>query len=75
MLSTIDNPFNPYTNYDQWDAYDRGHGYHTSAYLSRVLASLPSPPPPLPPPTLGEAIEVVLRQNVGGIYVKIFEKK
>ena len=37
MLSTSDNPFNPYTDWDQWYAFDVAAGYHTSAYLARIV--------------------------------------
>jgi hypothetical protein len=37
MLTTTDNPYSPYDQWDQWDAFDRGRGYHTCAYLARVL--------------------------------------
>lgn len=36
-LTTIDNPFNPFTQPDEWSAFDRQKGYHTYAYLGRLI--------------------------------------
>ena len=37
MLTTVDNPFSPFDQWEQWDAFDRGMGYHSCAYLARVI--------------------------------------
>lgn len=37
MLSTKDNPYNPFTHWDAWLAWDMMAGYHTNAYLARVV--------------------------------------
>ena len=37
MLTTTDNPFNPHTQFDQWNQWDQESGYHTCAYLARVV--------------------------------------
>ncbi len=39
MLTTIDNPFNPWVDYDGWYAYDERMGYHTCAYMARLITS------------------------------------
>jgi hypothetical protein len=39
MVTTVDNPFDPFTQFDEWYAYDERSGYHTTAYLARVLTT------------------------------------
>lgn len=37
MLTTADNPYNPFTQFDEWYAFDEEKGYHTCAYLARIV--------------------------------------
>ena len=37
MISTVDNPFNPFDEFEKWDTWDRSRGYHSCAYLARVV--------------------------------------
>jgi hypothetical protein len=37
MLTTVDNPYDPHTQFVDWDTWDRSKGYHTLAYLGRVV--------------------------------------
>jgi hypothetical protein len=39
LLTTIDNPFNPHLQFDAWHQWDQANGYHTLAYLGRVIVT------------------------------------
>ena len=74
MLTTSDNPFNPYTQWDEWYAYDTGAGYHTSAYLARVVRSSDELSESDQSLAIKEAIDDILEYNVTGNYIKAYEK-
>ena len=38
-ITTIDNPYDPFTQFDEWFAFDESKGYHTCAYLARIIRS------------------------------------
>lgn len=71
MLTTTDNPWNPWDNYDEWDVYDQTMGYHTSAFLARVMAFSFDLSEPDQDRAITEAIDEIVRENVLGIYIKI----
>lgn len=75
MLSTSDNPFNPYTHWDEWWAFDVGAGYHTSAYLARVVRSSDELSPYDQSLAIKEAIDEILEYNLTGNYIKVPEPK
>lgn len=74
MLTTSDNPFNPYTQWDEWYAFDAAAGYHTPAYLARVVRSSDELSESDQSLAIKEAIDEVLEFNVTGNYVKAYEK-
>jgi hypothetical protein len=37
VLTTMDNPYNPKTDYPKWKQWDEESGYHTEAFLARLL--------------------------------------
>lgn len=37
MITTEDNPFDPFEDFNQWYLYDEEKGYHTCAYLGRIV--------------------------------------
>jgi len=39
MITTVDNPYDPFTEFDKWYTWDTSKGYHSSAYLARVVVS------------------------------------
>lgn len=73
MLTTVDNPFDPFTEFDQWYAFDEAAGYHTSAYLGRVLKSSENLSDADQDQALEDAIDEIVTENVLGIYRKVEE--
>jgi hypothetical protein len=39
MITTVDNPFDPFTQWEEWYAFDERAGYHTTAFVARVLTT------------------------------------
>lgn len=74
MLSTSDNPFNPYTQWDEWYAFDVAAGYHTSAYLARIVRSSDELSESDQSLAIKEAIDEILEYNLTGNYIKVYEK-
>lgn len=75
MLTTSDNPFNPYTHWDEWYAYDVGAGYHTPAYLARIVRSSDELSESDQSLAIKDAIDEILAYNLTGNYVKAYENK
>lgn len=75
MLTTSDNPFNPYTQWDEWYAFDVAAGYHTSAYLARIVRSSDELSESDQSLAIKDAIDEILEFNVTGNYVKAYEKE
>lgn len=71
MLTTVDNPFNPHTHFNEWFAYDAQLGYHTSSFLARVVSTSDDLPEPLQREAINEAIDLIVRENVLGLYRKV----
>ena len=74
MLTTSDNPFNPYTHWDEWYAFDVAAGYHTSAYLARIVRSSDELSESDQSLAIKEAIDEILEYNLTGNYIKVYEK-
>lgn len=71
MLTTVDNPWNPFTDFDEWNTYDMRMGYHTMAFLARVVWTsheLSSADESL---AIEQGIEEIARENVLGLYRKV----
>lgn len=71
MLTTIDNPFNPVTEFDPWYQFDTQAGYHTSAYLARVLSTSDEMSETDQDLALEQAIDEIIRENILGIYRRV----
>lgn len=75
MLSTEDNPFNPYTQWEQWYAFDETAGYHTSAYLARVVVSSSELSEADQDLAISDAIDEIIDLNLTGNYIKVYRPK
>lgn len=71
MLTTVDNPFDPFTHYEEWDAWDRAAGYHTSAFLARIVRTSEDLSEADQSQALEQGIEEIVRENVLGVYKKV----
>lgn len=71
MLTTVDNPFDPFTEWDAWYTFDVGHGYHTLAYLARIVRSSDELSEADQSQAIEDAIDEILEFNVSGMYRKV----
>ncbi|QPL14733.1 hypothetical protein SEA_SCHWARTZ33_88 [Gordonia phage Schwartz33] len=71
MLSTSDNPFNPFTEWQQWFAFDAREGYHTPAYLARVVRTSNELSEADQQIALNDGIDEILQFNLTGNYIKV----
>lgn len=71
MLTTVDNPYNPYTEFDQWFNWDERAGYHTTAFLGRIVRTSPDLSPADYDKAVEDAIDEIVRENVQGNYRKV----
>lgn len=73
MLTTVDNPFSPFTEWDAWYAYDEQHGYHTTAYLARIVRTSNDLSQANQDTAIDNAIDEIVQMNVNGLYKKVAE--
>jgi hypothetical protein len=71
MLTTIDNPYNPLTHFDEWRTFDEEKGYHTCAYLARIVKTSDELSDTDEDLAIEQAIDEIVRLNVLGIYKKV----
>lgn len=71
MLTTVDNPFDPFTQFDEWYAYDENAGYHTSAFLARIVKSSDELSEADQSVAIENAIDEVVLINSLGLYRKV----
>lgn len=71
MLTTVDNPYNPFEEFDMWNEYDTASGYHTLAFLARVVSTSHN----ISDADYNLAIELAMfeieKENVLGIYRRV----
>lgn len=71
MITTTDNPFNPFDDFDKWYAWDESNGYHTCAYLDRVLKTCSEFGDEDQNNDITKAIDEIVSLNLTGTYMKI----
>jgi hypothetical protein len=71
MLTTVDNPFDPFTQFDEWYAYDENAGYHTSAFLARIVHNSEELSEPDQSVAIEAAIDEAVEINSLGLYRKV----
>lgn len=74
MLSTIDNPFNPHIQWDEWKRYDEDKKYYTCAYLARITKTSDDLSDADYNKAVEDAINEIVKLNVNGLYIKIYEE-
>lgn len=71
MLTTVDNPYDPGTEFDEWQAFDTRAGYHTLAFLARVVSSSNELSDADQQLAIQLAVDEIAKENVLGIYRKV----
>lgn len=70
-LTTIDNPFNPFDNFDKWYAFDEAHGYHSCAYLAKIMKTSDAFSAEDQMKEKERAIDEIVSLNLNGMYKKV----
>lgn len=73
MLSTFDNPFSPFTQFAEWYAFDVRHGYHSAAFLARIVATSDELSEHDQAMAIEQAIDEIVSENVLGLWRKVKE--
>src|SRR4029077_12452726 len=73
MLTTVDNPFDPWSQFESWFAYDEQLGYHSCAFLARVVRMANDTTDPDQVQRVQEAIDEIVNENVSGMWRKVAE--
>jgi hypothetical protein len=71
MLTTVDNPFDPFKDFDEWNSFDTAAGYHTMAYLARIVKSSHELSDTDQSLAIELAIDEIVSENILGIYRKV----
>ena len=71
MLTTTDNPYNPFTQNDEWTTWDQAQGYHTNAFLARIVRLSDDLSEADQEAEIERAIDEVVTHNVLGLYKKV----
>ncbi len=74
MLTTTDNPYDPFSQFDEWYAYDEAKGYHSSAYLARVVRTANDLSTDDQNQLIEDAIDEIVELNLTGTYKKVVQK-
>lgn len=70
-LTTVDNPHDPFDEYPAWFAFDTMSGYHTPAFLARILKDSDQLSDADQELAVEQAIDEIVKENVLGIYRKV----
>ena len=73
MLTTVDNPFDPFTQFDEWYAWDEAAGYHTTAFLARVVISSDELSEYDQRLAYEEGVNEIIRENVSGMHARVYQ--
>jgi hypothetical protein len=71
MLTTVDNPYDPFTQFDSWYQWDTASGYHTSAFLARIVQSSDELSDADQTLAIELAIDEIVNENILGMYKKV----
>lgn len=71
MLTTTDNPHDPFTDFDRWYSFDEAAGYHSTAYLGRIVKQTEDLGDSVTTSAIEQAIDEIVEINIFGIYKKV----
>lgn len=74
MLTTVDNPFDPFTQFDEWYAWDEASGYHTTAFLARVVITSDELSEYDQRLAYEQGVDEIIRENISGMHQRVYEK-
>lgn len=72
MITTEDNPYDPTSDFRGWYLWDEAQGYHTSAYLARIVAVAEEFPEAVQDAQVETAIDEIIEMHDGEIYKKVW---
>lgn len=75
MLTTVDNPFDPFTQFDEWYAWDEEAGYHTTAFLARVVISSDELSEYDQRLAYEGGVNEIIRENVSGMHARVYQNQ
>ena len=70
-VTTLDNPFDPFKESESWKRFDEDHGYHTTAYICRILKDSQDFDEESYRKALEEAVDEIVSFNIYGNYRKV----
>lgn len=70
-LTTVDNPFNPFEQFDSWFAFDEQKGYHSCAYLARIVRTSEQLSEEENQIEIENAIDEIVKYDMTNMYVKV----
>lgn len=71
MITTVDNPYDPFTDFAKWYTWDTSNGYHSSAYLARVVRSSEALSEADQMMAIEQAINEIVLYDILEVYVKV----
>ena len=71
MLTTIDNPHSPFDEFEAWYSFDVSSGYHTTAFLARIVKDSDQLSDSDILTATEQAIDEIVSENVTGVYRKV----
>lgn len=71
MVTTTDNPHDPRTDFPAWYAWDVDNGYHTCAYLARVMRETDDFPLEYNDRIVEKVIDEMIELHNGQLYKKL----
>lgn len=74
MLTTVDNPYDPFIQYREWYAWDVAAGYHSAAFLARIVRSSDDLSEADQTVAIENAIDEIVNENLFGVHVKVSRK-
>ena len=69
-ITTVDNPYDPLDDFDNWYEFDHEKGYYTAEYLARVLKTTDRVGKRVDEMSTEDAIDEIIRMNVGPVAYK-----
>jgi hypothetical protein len=71
MVTTVDNPFDYFDAFDDWYSFDTRMGYHTLAFMARIVITSDELSEADQDIAFENAIDEIIQENVLGLYRKV----